>query len=395
MKKKVLLFLMLALFACKEDEGHKPLGESSDIPGALQNVRIKKNIAGGAIITFDLPDNSNVFYVKAEYTNSQGEQKDVLVSSYVDTLTIKGLGDTNERIVRIYAVNRQEQASSPTEITIHPLKPSVAKIKESLTYATDFGGFMVDFENEDEENISINILVRDSTGSEMEYYDALFTSKKQGRYAVRNLPPDENLFGLFVRDRWNNFSDTLYFSLTPWKEDYLDKKLFRFVSVAGDDDWERRLPPSYMWDDVIHQDNYGASTGGNGFPCRFSMDLGVTVQLSRFKLYQRPHPTVIWQHGSPYYYKVYGCVQEPPAGNLANPMEGWTLLRECYSEKPSGLPVGQTSSEDMEYAALGEEYSIPLDVPAVRYIRFEFIETWGGLDVVNFSELSFWGDIKK
>jgi hypothetical protein len=66
----------------------------------------------------------------------------------------------------------------------------------------------------------------------------------------------------------------------------------------------------------------------------------------------------------------------------------------CKSFKPSGLPLGQNSSEDVEFAANGEEFSFPRDIAVVRYLRFEMLESWSGMKCSTIGELSFYGDIQ-
>jgi hypothetical protein len=397
MKNISILFLMLAFFACSEDFKHEPIGGGdSNTPGPLKNAQVKENIAGGAIITYELPDNLDALYVKAVYTTSQGIQKDVIASSYLNSLTIKGLGDTNARNVKLYVVNRQEKTSSPVEVTINPLTPPVEKIRNSLAYATEFGGFIIDFTNDDKEDISINVLVGDSTGMEMLNYDALYTSLAGGQYMVRGLPNKENRFGIYVRDRWDNISDTLYFTLTPWREDYMDKKLFKALNIAGDVLWNQQAGlPERAWDDIIFNgSNYACTSTPLDFPHRFTLDMGVSVKLSRFKMWQRGHAATLYQHAEPYHYKIYGRLDDPGIGNATDVWEGWTFLRECYSFKPSGLPINNNSDEDWEYSRAGEEYSFPRDIEPVRYIRIEFIESWSGMLCTNFGELAFWGELQ-
>ncbi|WP_082592123.1 DUF5000 domain-containing lipoprotein [Candidatus Symbiothrix dinenymphae] len=397
MKKIGILFLMSAFFACSEEFKHAPTGGDSNAPEPLKSAQVKENIAGGAVITYELPDNSDALYVKAVYTTSQGVEKDVIASSYLNSLTIKGLGNTNARTVKLYVVNRQEKTSAPMEVTINPLTPPVQKIKNSLTYTTDFGGFLVTYDNEDREDVSINVLARDSTGTEMLDYDALYTPLAVGQYAVRGLPDTENRFGLYVRDRWDNISDTVFFTLTPWREDYLDKLLFRHIVVAGDyPSWTNYGGTvGRLWDGLIFTDgdNYGSTLDGP-LPHRLTIDLGVSVKLSRFKLWQRAHEVTFYQHAEPKHYKVYGRLDDPGQGNAADVMEGWTLLRECHSFKPSGLPLGQVSNEDWDYMKNGEEYLFPLDAAPVQYVRLEFLESWSGRSMTNFGEISFWGTIQ-
>jgi hypothetical protein len=44
---------------------------------------------------------------------------------------------------------------------------------------------------------------------------------------------------------------------------------------------------------------------------------------------------------------------------------------------------------------LGEEFIFPRDLAEVRYIRFEMLESWSGMQCSTISELSFWGQISQ
>jgi len=70
--------------------------------------------------------------------------------------------------------------------------------------------------------------------------------------------------------------------------------------------------------------------------------------------------------------------------------DSWTKLLTCESIKPSGLPTGQTSEEDVAYAKAGERFVFPEGTPAVRYIRIKVLETWGEDNWSTTSELTFW-----
>ncbi|MDR2474209.1 MAG: DUF5126 domain-containing protein [Tannerella sp.] len=391
------LFCTLSLFSCSEQFRHEPTGvQTAGLPLPVNQAQVKRNIPGGAVIGFDIKGNTNAAYIKAVFTGSDGAERNVIVSSYVDTLTIRGLGNTDARTVRLYAVNRQEKTSSPVEVVINPLTPPVEQVFGSLKYAVDFGGFVIDFgENVEKDDLAIHFIRKDSTGSAFEPYDALYTSLESGVFVVRDLPAVSNEFGLFIRDRWDNISDTLIFSATPMREDYLNKKLFKRSYPAGDVMWNFFSGGAFerAYDDIVSNGNYAHTDYPVEFPHRYTLDLGVNVILSRFRLWQRPGSTVLYQHGAPKYYKVYGRADDPGFGNAENVLEGWTLLRECTSFKPSGLPLGQYSAEDEEYNGRGEEFSFPRDIQPIRYIRFEFLESWSGMKCSVVSELAFWGEI--
>lgn len=78
---------------------------------------------------------------------------------------------------------------------------------------------------------------------------------------------------------------------------------------------------------------------------------------------------------------------------LQNRANDWILLTEFTSVKPSGLPLGSTNADDQQLGGLdGEDVLIPIDAPAVRWIRLEVLETWGGVtDFVHIAELTYYG----
>lgn len=391
----IICISFIFFISCKEENLLQPYGgDTKSTPEPVSNV-IVENIPGGAILRYDLPKDPDLLSVKAFYKATNGTEKSVSASAYVDSLKIAGLGNTNDYQVKLVTVNHMEKISDPVEVTITPQKPPVQMVFESLDYFIDFGGFVVSFDNDTKSDIAIYALRRDSTGKEMEYYDAMYTSLQKGAFSVRGLPDKENEFGIYVRDRYDNMSDTILFTATPIREDQLDKSLFKDMQVAGDVQWNfYNASPDRAWDDIVSNGNFAHTDFPVEFPHRFTMDLGVNVKLSRFRFWQRPGDDVLYQHGAPKNYKVYGRAEKPEVGSVSDPLAGWTLLMECNSVKPSNLPLGQNSSEDQDFAAKGEEFSFPRDIPQIRYLRFEMLESWSGMKCSTIGELAFWGEIE-
>lgn len=390
----VVVLLMGLIGACKEDNYLKPFGENDHLPPMdVSNIQVE-NISGGAVLKYTLPKDADLSYVKAIYVSTQGIYKEVRSSGYVDSVKIEGLGTTDIYLVKLYAVDKFENQSSGVSAEIKPLTPAVWLVRESLNPKVDFGGYVVDFENVAAADVAIYALVKDSIGEGYSAHDAMYTSLKEGRYTVRGLPNKKNTFGLYVRDKYDNMSDTLFFEMVPMREDYLDKKLFKDFFVRGDVKWDLYDgAPAKAWDNQFSSTNYAHTDFPVEFPHRFTMDFGVHVKLSRFKFFQRPGDDVLFQHGAPKNYKVYGRADKPLIGSEENPLEGWILLMECKSFKPSGLPIGQFSGEDVEYNARGEEFSFPRTIKPIRYFRFEILESWSGMKCSTIGELDFYGEI--
>lgn len=383
------------LLACEEYKGHSPLGANNTaIPDTVRNVEVKA-IPGGVILTYELPESENLLYVKAVFT-SNSIQREVIASAFTNTLKIEGFGNTDERKIQLYSVSSMGNLSQAVEILVRPLPPSIVQVAQNLKPEVDFGGFVVAFENADEAEVSITVIAKDFYNGNYEDHSTFYTSREEGTFSVRGLPDTENDFGLYVMDKWSNISDTLFFTLTPWREDLLNKQLFRYKFIAGDVEWNQyQAVPENAFDNNVGNGNYAHTDYPKEFPHRYTLDLGVTVRLSRFKFWQRPGDDVLYQHGAPKFYKVYGRLDDPKNGNPDDVAEGWTLLMECNSIKPSKLPLGQNSSEDVEYAALGEEFIFPRNLEEVRYVRFEMLESWSGMQCSTISELSFWGQINQ
>jgi hypothetical protein len=67
-------------------------------------------------------------------------------------------------------------------------------------------------------------------------------------------------------------------------------------------------------------------------------------------------------------------------------------MADCVSVKPSGLPMGQNTDEDIYVANNGELFNIPSTIPKVRYIRLKVLQNWQNGDNFQIVELEFYGD---
>lgn len=396
----ILFFAFLLIAGCSDVNLLHPYGNDDGVaPGPVSDIQVR-NWSGAATISYTLPDDADLSYVKATFTGTNGEAREMRASAYVDSLVIEGFGDTREYVVELRAYDKFENASEPETVTVQPTTPPIALVRESLDWAVDFGGFLVTFENVTGSNIGLYVVRRDTVSLEMEYYDVHFTEQKEGSYAVRGLPDIENDFGVYVRDNWGNSSDTLTFTTTPYREDELDKEKFMAVDgakVPGDllsSQFNKGM--EYMWNGTIDNWDYFEPKYPTQLPHRFTMDLGVVCRMSRMKYWQRSGDDVRWQHGAWRIFNVYGCTELPPLSEASadDPMKGWTLIGAFESVKPSGLPIGQVSDEDIQLLQEGEEFSFDKDAPAIRYMRFEIISPHSTMQHSSVSEITLWGQIE-
>lgn len=382
-----LAFLLLCLFvnACKVDV-HAPLKDDGVIPGVI-TIKSVKNLSGGAVITYDLPRNSNLAYVIAEYEIRPGKSWEVRSSGYNDSLTIEGLGAVRDYEVKLYAVNKAEKRSAAVSVKVTPSSSPVLETFRSLKVVEDFGGVRVNFDNLAESNVVVSVLRKNDAG-EWVTAEINYTKNKVGSFNARGLSSVPTTFGVFVKDRWDNRTDTAIYQLTPIFERLIPKPFGEFY-LAGDQKGGHGnaiLTIDKMWDGNITNSVEFHTSPRVIWPQWFTFDLKVTSQLSRFKMYFRTAPTMLFNNAVPKKWEIWGASNKPTAD-----ISTWTKLMDCESYKPSGFPVGINSNDDKVYAESGEDFTFPPGLPPVRYLRFKITETWGGVDYFFISEVTFWG----
>lgn len=161
-----------------------------------------------------------------------------------------------------------------------------------------------------------------------------------------------------------------------------DKSLFQNLQLPTDIGSEYGWVLPNLWDNIVGQDQ-GFHTGGYGMPQWFSIDLGITAELDHFRLWQRE--SALYNVGNPKVFEVWGSNNPNPDGSW----ESWELLQTFTSFKPSGLPPGQNTADDLAFAQAGEKFTFPAGIPNARYIRIKVLETWGATNYLHLTELSF------
>jgi len=390
--KLILIPVLLLFFACEQHE-HKPILSDALNPKKVENLEYT-SINGGFDITYDLPSDKDLLYVKAVYTTSKGVEAEVKTSAFNNKIQILGFGDTNEKTVKIYTVDRSENISDFVSFTAAPLIPPVSIIQETMKITADFGGARFTWENDLTTPIAISLLAKNEQG-ELEVVKTQYTEQKAFKVSLRGYESVPTLFAAVIRDRYDNFSDTIYAStsdklLVPLFEERLDKTIFAKVILANDDNWDAWEGDYWnLFDDDIKSIVH--TQGDHPRPSILTVDLGKNVTLSRFTVFQRAsHGTAhAYTHGNPKIYTVYGSKELPGQdGNL----DDWIKLRDCESIKPSGLPIGQNTDEDIDHFWAGDEYTFD-EAIEIRYFRFVMHETWDGSGYIDFSEMTFWGNI--
>lgn len=178
-----------------------------------------------------------------------------------------------------------------------------------------------------------------------------------------------------------------------------DKSLFRKMALPTDSyechSWNEVTKGNDMtrlWDGITDADPCFQTKTTTVMPQWFTFDMGENYKLSRFVMVSRYHPGKYgntFKAGHPKHFELWGSTNPNPDGSFD---DSWVLLSDYESVKPSGGGINDAlTAEDQEAAKNGENFIIPDNAPAVRYIRFKTNDTWGNTRYMHLHELTFFG----
>ena len=397
-----LCLLMILGHSCEEEGRLDHIGLSAPAPAQVRNVSVQ-NTPGGATIKYELPEDDNMLYVKAEYEIRPGVIRECKASYYADSLVLDGFGNTSTYDVKVYSVGKNEKASEPLVIQVNPQIAPVISASKGMSSA--FGGVRISFENEHETNLAI-VLMADTIG--LGYWSILqtfYTSAAKGTFSYRGLDTIPGQYAVYLRDRWNNLSDTIEETLTPMYEEFIPKKTFTEVHLPSDTYQPIEGRVQYWvksaWDGIINDANTMLATASTSpIPQWFTIDLGITIVTSRLKVFHRTDEG--WIRGNVKKFELYGSSNPNPDGSWDG---SWIPLGKFEAFPPSGGVGSSITQADRNYATMeGIDFDIEVNdfapnpfVP-IRYIRFKTTETCDWPTVsgsVWINELSFWGQVHK
>ncbi|MGQ7869209.1 DUF4959 domain-containing protein [Sunxiuqinia sp. sy24] len=365
---------LMSIISCEE----APIGQMpvDKIPPGMVSNPMVENINGGAKITYELPLDQDLLSVKAIYTLNGGI-KENSSSVYKNHVVVAGFGDTEERVIKLICVDRSGNESEPVSVSIKPLTPPIELVGETFEIQEDFGGIRVNWENEFNLDIAVTVLIRDTFGIWVpDPYGTFYSNLSHNSESVRGYSSDEREFAVYARDRWGNYSDTIAGVFTPWYEEEISKENFRALYLVDDkpvDKYGWVMPR--LWDGVISGNNGIHGYYEYGLPIPFTFDLGGITKLSRFTLYPRNGTEWAWTEGAALNFEIWGAEEFVDDGNYGEG-SGWTKLTTVQFEKPSGLPYGEVSNEDLEvWSSTGLQADFPLDAPPSRYLRIVVLDS--------------------
>ena len=391
--KSILTIWLLGLMSACSEEVLKPLNDGDgSTPPKVSNIKVE-NLSGAVRVSYDMPKGVSLLYVEAEVDMGNGRVAKSSSSYYNHYLEIEGFGEAKEYEVQLYSVGRNLTRSESTRIKVNPLEPPVTSIFNSLEVVEDFGGMSISFENPTQAEVSVVVEMENADG-EWNTVETFYTKLPTGVLTVRGLESVPSVFRIYVNDRWENRSPVLQTELTPIFEEELDYTKFVAMKLLNDpNDFGTRTKPA-LWNGNLGNGWY-RTDNGTPLPTQVTIDMGQTAKLSRFKFWQRgsqdAENDLLYAGGSPRQMEIWGSNYPSPDGSY----DSWERLIEITMVKPSGLPLGNNSPEDVEVAGRGHEFTFPLDAPAFRYLRIRVLSTFGVTEYFWMSEIELYGEVQE
>ena len=384
------LFSFVILLSCEDNQS-----QDATPPGSLsiENI-IPTN--GGGIISYSLPSDSDILFVRAEYTNSLGVDVYRVSSSHNNSIEIDGLNQNTPLLVRLFVVDENENISQPIEVEFTPLPSFIFLVQESISITPDLGGVKIEWDNIAEKTVYVHLHITNGSDEDIRI---LSSNSLAESIFVRGLESVEMNFLTKVEDFDGNITDLEEkATLTPLFEEMIDKSTWTLMSQLSVDgnQWEGQT--TAFWDDVIdtaqtNADNSyfiiwrDANGGTLDWPLDIVISLNKNIRIHRFKVWQR----AFWYGGPtgiPYYYQEENM--RSFSLYASNNTVDWTLLGEYDIGDPSD-ENGNIPQDFMDAAANGHDFDLEGVSEKFRYLKFSITSNYGSDTYVHGSEITLWG----
>ncbi|SDD05201.1 DUF5000 domain-containing lipoprotein [Niabella drilacis] len=387
--------LLLVIAGCKRDVINRPLDGSAEKPATV-TVSSVTNANGQATITYSFPagnqQSAGIQYVVAEYEPVAGRPREVKASRYGNTLVVDGFNDTLAHVIKLYAVSPAEVKSDPVSVTVNPAPSPLQLAYRSLKSVATFGGINAQCQNALRANLAIVLLADTANNGKWTIVNTAYANDSLINSNFRGMDTIRRKFGLYIRDQYQNYSDTLVATIKPLFERLLDKTKWAHLNLPGECKlgytdqgvdwrllWDTPGPSHKGWPTFFTDET--ATT-----PQTVTIDFGMPAVWSRVNFCGRNTPYYAWRN--PRDIEIWASNNPNPDGSYD---ASWTKVLTCHVIKPSGLPYGQESGADVAAAVAGWEFQFPIGQPAYRYFRLRTIRNWIESTPLTLDQLTLWG----
>ncbi len=421
-----VLVFCFAFYACEEvpvTAPKEPSGPWNVAPLSAAGLSIE-NINGGAIVTYEIPNDPDIMYVMAEYERN-GKIFTEKSSIHHNTLSIEGFHRVDHVKAKLYKVNKFEQRSEPLEIEFEPKESVIDIASKTIQLMPGFGGITAIWENPLQTELGARLMTYDdSLYHRFDDREMVFSTIEKDTVKFRGTegyPPVETLFGLVFEDKWGNVSDTIEILTTPFFETMIPKPYVDFRAQIPFDNITNLNTSTYniskLWDGIVNTGFNGWLSQNGGSGLSITIDMKQTVKLSRI-LHHFYHVNAPYGQANVVAWEIWGTDKIDFASIPSNTywLDSLSLVTgHIHNQDPTQILPERTFKDDWQYlgyhqapyytaaadrnelAARGNEMEMPLDARPVRYIRF-FVRKMTSFvnpplsNYFSCGELSFYGD---
>jgi hypothetical protein len=384
-----LLFIFAAIISCSDHEDLETFP-----PGILSNVSVTPT-NGGGIISYTLPSDDDILYVKAVYTNSQGEEVFRVSSKHNTSVEITGLSQSTPVNVKLFVVDVNENISETVAIDFTPLESFIFLVQESIQITPDLGGVKITWENIASKTVFVYVHISEGADEDIRI---LSSNNAQESIFIRGLAPSEISISTKIEDFDGNITELEEKGrYTPLFEEKIDKSTWTLVSGQSINGNAYEGRTVNFWDDVVDtvetdadnsyfiatRDNNGGSLN---FPLDIVIDLNKNVKIQRFIVWQRAY----WYQGGgvTYHYQE----ENIKSFNLyaSSDAQTWSLLGEFDIGDPRN-GAGEIPAPAFQEAIDGHEFSLENTSEVFRYLKFQITSNYGSTQITVGSEITLFG----
>lgn len=387
-------------------------------PGQITNVSFTPTYGGG-YFKYDIPEDDDFLYVRADYVIDSGTEVSKTASTYVDSLFIEGFGQSKEYEVKLFSVDRNENASAPVVMKVTPLESNTNMVAGTIKVRPGFSAVIAEWTNELESNIEVFVKLDDGNKT---VEKVTSSNSAKGYFLIQNLMNTEYNVSVYTRDQYGNVSAEIDCGkLSPLKDGKIDKSRWSFLAnqylygshwnYDSDPNPEKQTPyPEYMgsftkdslmnapasayegriekfWDDILftrNPENLNIfNTGQWGYPYSYFIDLGRFVRGSRVRYHQRTNDA--YGNENVQEFQVWISDDKNPADGIGD----WELVSTYKIIKPA-----DQYEADLEAEAGHEFILYPSETKYTkpfRYLRFKAIRGFTDRMVSVGSEITLYG----
>ena len=388
--------LLVFLTSCEKDS-------DKSVPPAKVTGATYEATYGGAIISYDVPDDDNLLFVKAVYTNSLNQEVFKVSSSYNNTIEIDGFNDQEVHKVRLYAVGANDSQSEPYEMDVTPGESYIKIVEKSLKMEGILGGVSLKWDNPSKKTVFVYV---NFTDGNKQYQRILSSSKEVESLKMRGLDALPYKFSVSVEDFYGNKTQEEEIGeYTPKLEQEINKStwtLMKNLTTLNGDAHEGKTVS--FFDNIIDtKDNpddnsyFIATRGNNGGVLNFD-NLNIVIDLNKKVIMNR---LVVWQRA--YWYSseeangvsknyFYYQTENMRAFDLyiSNDASNWEFVKHCDIGDPKDAD-GNVSTDAIQAAIDGHEFELDEITQSFRYVKIAVRSNYGSTENLISSEITFYG----